>query len=558
MATIAECPKCHKSVLLCRGHVRFDEEGDYPTVIGTRDIEIFDETQLANHRFWQVPSEKDGTVRFITHERMAGYLQDFFLHLYRDFQPPVEVLPEIPCPAGMEILDFQRDGVYDMWRRIKAGKNILLGDEMGLGKTIQVLLLVNMMQYKRVLVVCPNSLKLNWKREAETWLTDKHDLEVAGTSWCGMSDFTIINYEALRQWGVPLAREAWDLVVLDEAHYCKNPSTQRTKMAFALNGITMIMLTGTPIVNYPYEIFPLANRLDNKVWGDIAKFEYEFTYRGSRYARNLAVLQKRLRDSIMIRRLKKDVLTQLPKKRRQVIEFSSEGFEELLAEEKKAWAAKDNDFNNVDAINEIMNTMMKEGSDDADFAKIIENLKYNKRYYFEQIALIRHKVALAKVPLVLEHLDTVLDWIPGIKPDNDAPKVVVFGHHRDVLQKIADHYKGGCVLVMGGEDITKRDAKVQKFQHDPECRVFVGGMAVNKEGINLTASAHVVFAEMDWVPGTLTQAEDRCHRIGQEADKVLVQHLVLENSLDAHMAKTVINKQRQIEKALDKKPKEAA
>lgn len=547
MTTSFTCPKCKVSLVLCKGHPK---DTEYPVVIGTRDIEIFNEETLSTTRAWQVPSLKDGTLQFITHEKMSGYLSDFWLHLYRDFQPIVEVPPEIPVPFGHELLEFQIEGIYEMLKRHKSGRNILLADEMGLGKTIEILSFINLTKPKRVLVVCPNSLKLNWLREAEEWLVDKYDMEVAGTSLCTMSPFTIINYEALRMWGVPLATQPWDLVVIDEAHYCKNPSTQRTKQVFALKGARVVMLTGTPIVNYPYEIFPLAHHLDDKTWHDINWFERNFTYRGSRFARNLTVMQRMLRESIMIRRLKKDVLKQLPKKRRQVIEFASEGLEALLEEEKKAWAAKDNSFNTVDAINEIMNKMTTESSTDADFAAIIDSLKYNKTYFFEHIAEIRHKVALAKVPMVLDHLDSVLDWIPGIKSESNN-KVVVFGHHRDVLAKIATHYGEHAVLLMGGMSIEEREEKKNRFQTDPNCRVFVGGMAVSKEGINLTASDHVVFAEMDWVPGTLTQAEDRCHRIGQESDKVLVQHLVLENSLDAYMAKTIINKQRQIDKAVN-------
>ena len=568
MARLNICSKCKKPVILCQGHLPLPKQVEqflsdvveasrptpeaHPTVIGTRDIELFDETTLSTKRAWQVPSLKDGTLQFIPMDRMAGYLTTFFQHLYRDFQPIVEIPPDIPVPDGEELLPFQREDIYTMLRMHRNNQNILNANEMGLGKTIEMLCFINLINPNKVLVICPNSLKFNWKREAERWLVRKYDMEIAGTGLCTFSDFTIINYEALRVWGLPLATTSWDLVIIDEAHFVKNPSSQRAKAVFNIPGTRLVMLTGTPIVNYPYELFPLVHYLDKKHWGSIQAFERDFTWRGSRYARNLPRLQQKLRETVMLRHLKKDVLKELPRKRRQIIEFSSEGFEALLEEEKKAWQAKDNDFSKTEVVNELNKMLFADGGgmNDAEFAKAIENLKYDKRYFFEQIAKIRHKVAQAKVPLVLEHLDNALDYIPGIKSEADN-KVVVFGHHRDVLTAIAKHYGDMAVLVMGGENIADRDAKVKRFQTDPACRVFVGGMTVAGVGITLTAASHVVFAEMDWVPGTLTQCEDRCHRIGQEADSLLIQHLVLENSLDAYMGKTLIRKQGQIDKAVN-------
>lgn len=100
-----------------------------------------------------------------------------------------------------------------------------------------------------------------------------------------------------------------------------------------------------------------------------------------------------------------------------------------------------------------------------------------------------------------------------------------------------------------------RQAAVDAFQGDPNVRVFIGSITAAGVGITLTASSHVVFAELDWVPGNLTQAEDRCHRIGQR-ESVLVQHLVLDGSLDARMAKILVRKQEIIDKALDIEPEE--
>lgn len=540
------CQKCGRDLFTCKGH--------------NNDIEIIGREALfaRGEWWWEIASNNDMVLSLMKQEAVAKLLHEagFFDWLYKTSQPIPKPEIHVIVPDGMELLPFQVEGVQRMYYM----NNVLLADEMGLGKTIQVLAYINSTKPRRVLVICPNSVKLNWQREAETWLVDKYDMEVASYALCTMSDFTIINYEALAVWGVPLAQQPWDLVVIDEAHLVKNKSTKRAKAVFSLKSSKVIMLTGTPIVNYPYELFPLIHHLAPDDWPSAYEFEDRYVYgRQKKYSRNLPELQRYLREGktngpLMIRRLKKDVLKDLPKKRRQIVELPSEGLEELIEEEKKIWegtkhSGAENDVL-VDILKIIENAQANETHTEAAFQALIEGLKYNKQYAFTEISRIRHKVALAKVPMVLDHLDTVLDWLPGIDTEADS-KIVVFGHHRDVLKQIKDHYGDAAVLVFGGDSIESRQEAVDRFQNDPKCRVFCGGLTVAGVGLTLTAASHVVFAEIDWVPGVLTQAEDRVHRIGQDADSVLIQHLVLENSLDAHMAKTIIRKQKQIDKAVN-------
>jgi hypothetical protein len=131
-------------------------------------------------------------------------------------------------------------------------------------------------------------------------------------------------------------------------------------------------------------------------------------------------------------------------------------------------------------------------------------------------------------------------------------KVVVFAHHRDAIDRLVEEFAdAGAVKLYGGMTDQQKDAAVRAFQEDPACRVFVGGIKAAGVGLTLTASSHVVFVELDWVPGVVSQAEDRLHRIGQ-AESVLVQHLVLEGSLDARMVRTIVAKQDVADRALDK------
>jgi superfamily II DNA/RNA helicase len=153
---------------------------------------------------------------------------------------------------------------------------------------------------------------------------------------------------------------------------------------------------------------------------------------------------------------------------------------------------------------------------------------------------IRHEVALAKVPHVVEHVRESLENGP----------VVLFVHHKDVVAQIAAEFPG-CVTLTGETSMENRQKAVDDFQAG-RASLFIGNIQAAGVGITLTRSAHVIFAELDWVPGNLSQAEDRCHRIGQ-TESVLVQHIVLEDSMDADMAKKLIVKQEVITTALDNK-----
>jgi Helicase conserved C-terminal domain len=143
--------------------------------------------------------------------------------------------------------------------------------------------------------------------------------------------------------------------------------------------------------------------------------------------------------------------------------------------------------------------------------------------------------------LVVEHLQDVLEA---------ESKVVVFAHHLDMVDDLQKGLDVESVIFTGEEDNPERQRSVDRFQSDDGVRVFLGTIGAAGKGITLTAASHVVFAELDWVPANMTQAEDRCHRIGQDSS-VLIQHLVLEGSLDASMAETLVTKQEIIDQALD-------
>lgn len=474
----------------------------------------------------------------------------------------------IPAPEGLEYLPYQVAGI-EFARNVMGGRGVLFGDEMGLGKTIQAIGIINGDEsIKRVLVICPASLRLNWQRELQKWLVRPLKVAIAtSTFWPIGYDVVVINYDVLAKQAKNLATE-WDLVCIDEAHYCKNPDAKRTQLVCgraakkngeeAVPGIKArirVALTGTPIPNRPVEgwsIFHyLAPDVFPKFWYYAKDFcdakhnGYGWDFSG---ASNLDKLQHKLRSSIMVRRKKADVLTELPPKRRQLVELSRNGAAAAVDAENAAWARKEDRIAKARAAVELAKA---EGTEQYNSA--VAELKQCARVAFEEISDLRHRTALAKVPQVIEHITDALG--------EEGHKLVVFAHHRDVIAMILEALTAAdirAVSITGDTEMHDRQRAVDTFQSDPNVRVFVGNMIAAGVGLTLTAASHVIFAELDWVPGNVTQAEDRCHRIGQH-DSVLVQHLVIDGSLDAKMARTLIEKQAVIDAALDnEKPALAA
>lgn len=437
----------------------------------------------------------------------------------------------IPSPDGLNYLPFQRAGIAFI-RELQAA---LIGDEMGLGKTVMALGLINLLadELGDVLVVCPASLKINWRNEAKRWLTaPAHDIQIAGTHFPRRGMFkrlVIINYDVLQKHQYELTREPWGMVIADEAHRVKNPKTIRTQAFVQIPAERKLLLTGTPIVNRPSELWPLLNYLDPDTYGQRQVFLKRYCGGKAKGAQHLKELQQRLRSTLMIRRLKSEVLTDLPPKLRQVIELPAD--EGVLAHERLVLSQLG---------------LLVEGeatSDRSKFAEQVNSLRQGSMGAAAEIARIRHETALAKVPQVIEHVQSCLEQVD---------KVLLFAHHKDVVAALMAAFDSQAVKLTGDDNTAERQQAVERFQGDSQVRVFVGSITAAGVGLTLTAASHVVFAELDWVPGNMSQAEDRCHRIGQ-LGSVTVQHLVLSGSLDAYISRMLIDKQEVIDRSLDRR-----
>jgi SWI/SNF-related matrix-associated actin-dependent regulator of chromatin subfamily A-like protein 1 len=474
---------------------------------------------------------------------------------------------DFPRPDGLNYLGYQKVGIQYMIDR----SGTLLADDMGLGKTIQCIGLLNAdPTLKRVLVIVPASIRINWRRELEKWLVRDVKVAIGDNSMLPMPedgyDIVIIGYDTARKMHAKLKKQHWDLLVVDEAHRVKNPDTQISRAIYGgrkkitkENGLPgyedvppivarkIVFTTGTPIVNRPKELYYLLCAIDHS-WRK-KYYWYMRTFCNAHSTafgmdadgankEKLPELQQILRETIMIRRLKVDVLKELPPKRRQVIEFSDDEIAIVIGKEAQAVASR------AEKRIELQERLMRakiDGSDEA-YNTAIKELQDFESIAFGDMAAVRKETAIAKIPYVINHLTEMMEAVD---------KIVLMAHHHEVQDQIFKHFGKVAVMHRGGMNDTEKQKSVDRFQQDASARIFVGSILASGVGTTLTAASYVCFAELDWVPGNVSQAEDRCHRIGQ-TDTVFVQHLVLAGSIDAKMARTIIEKQEIIELALDK------
>ncbi|HXH05388.1 MAG TPA: DEAD/DEAH box helicase [Vicinamibacterales bacterium] len=449
---------------------------------------------------------------------------------------------EIPVPPGLAYMPFQRAGIaYAILKAQSEGYHgILFGDDMGLGKTIQAIGAMNADPAPfPALVICPASLKINWRRELEKWLTHPTIPMIAGDWFPISADVVVINYERLQKHAKAIASKRWRTLIVDEAHYVKAPEAQRTQAVFSIEAERRYFLTGTPIPNRVMEAQTIFGALAPDVFGDRKKFKQRYgdarpeTPRGRQ---RLAELQELARSLFLVRRRKSEVLTDLPPKVRQVIEFSSEGVEAVRAELRMVAAIEERTF-----AARVELELAKAGDDSEAYAAAVMKLQESVRVGLADISRLRHATALAKVPMVKAHVQDALD---------QGGKLLLFAHHHDVIEAYVSAFPKLAVKLTGEMETAARQIAVDRFQKDPSCRLFVGSIQAAGLGITLTAGSHVVFAELDWTPGNMVQAEDRAHRMTQR-NSVLIQHLVLEGSIDARIAKALVAKQEVIDRALD-------
>ena len=475
-------------------------------------------------------------------ERLNRMWQDYDLSWASDVEA------DIPAPPGKAYMPFQKVPAYYS----REHPNVLIGDAPGLGKTIQAIAISNEHELPLNLVVCPASIRLNWRREIEAWSwmgpEDSRPfpiLKATSVPSIGVghqqSPWVIVSYDMLRNPHLLelLCETEWDHLILDEAHYLKTPDAKRTRAVFgggrskgpnlAERSDRITALTGTPLPNRPRECFTLANALcpESIDWMSYDDFTYRFNPSGMielsderliniEKKGRLPELQARLRSNFMIRRLKTDVLKDLPDKTYEFTYLEPDG-----------------------RIREVLRHEHMLGFSIGDL--IDPNAEI-----FGQISTIRREMGEAKVPRLIEHMKFLLDIV-------ELPKVVFFLHHKSVMQACYDALERYRISVLrGGMSPQAKHASVTEFVSNKNKRIFMGQLdaaGLGIDGLQRVAS-HAVVGEPAWTPSTNEQAIDRLHRHGQHGN-VIAQFAIVEGSLDEKVLKSVLDKTKTIHSALD-------
>ncbi|NXA36088.1 ZRAB3 endonuclease, partial [Eudromia elegans] len=431
----------------------------------------------------------------------------------------------LPERMRKKLLPFQEKGIIFALQR--SGR-CMIADEMGLGKTIQAIA-ISYYYIKEwpLLIVVPSSLRYPWVDEMEKWIPELSPDDISiiqnktDTTRIPTSKVTILGYGLLTSDAQTLVdtlyRQNFRVVVIDESHYMKSRNATRSKILLPIvqKAVRAILLTGTPALGRPEELFMQIEALFPRrfgTWSEYAKkycnarvrFFGKRTQWDCRGASNLEELHQLLSE-IMIRRLKNDVLTQLPPKVRQRIPF-----------DLPQAAAKD--LNTTFAQWEKLMRSLNSDATESHFAEVMSLIT---RMYKE--------TAIAKAGAVKDYIKMMLE--------NDKLKFLVFAHHLNMLQactEAAIESKARYIRIDGSVPSAERIHLVNQFQKDPDTRVAILSIQAAGQGLTFTAATHVVFAELYWDPGHIKQAEDRAHRIGQ-CSSVNVHFLIAKGTLDPLM-----------------------
>jgi superfamily II DNA or RNA helicase len=431
---------------------------------------------------------------------------------------------------GGTLHPFQRAAVAYALR----ARRTFLADEQGLGKTVEALAAIHAADAFPAVVLCPASLRLNWRREIAHWLPDRA-VEVLGATVApsGRAEISILNYESLHKHVEQLVELGLRGLVFDESHYCKTGKARRTKAARALArsapaDALVLLLTGTPVLNRPAELMSqltLMGRLDDI--GGFQRFRHVYS-RGHELDR----LHKRLRQTCFVRRRKEDVLTQLPAKQRTVVPVEIDNRREYdraeadIVEWLRAHAGREAAFQRsiLHLTPEEQREAIRAHGEDA----AVRALRAEPLVRLTKLKLI---AALGKVP-------AAIDWIRAFTQSDE--KLVVFCEHREVAERLLGAFPQAAHL-LGRDRPAERQAAVDRFQEDDRCGLIVCSSKVGGVGITMTAATHVAFLELGWNPAVHDQAEDRLHRIGQKG-QVTAWYLLAADTIDEKIAQLIEDK----------------
>jgi SNF2 family DNA or RNA helicase len=399
----------------------------------------------------------------------------------------------------------------------------ILADDMGVGKTTSATIAALESKSKKILIICPATLKLNWKKEIENYSIDEISI-IEGKKWVS-GKFIIINYDILKNFhsldkkdGITtILDENFDLVIIDEAHYISNTKAQRTKLANNIvNKIGKVwLLTGTPMTSRPMNYYNILRLVESRVAKNWVSYVrrycegYQITKGGRKIwlthgASNLDELRDRTKQKVL-RRLKEEILD-LPDKiiTPVFLELNSLEYEKEVGEYLD-WA---NDNQNQ-SLTIQLNKLMK----------------------------VRQLIAKEKLKNTFDLIDQCLE---------QDKKVIIFTNFTEPLMEIWSKYKNISVPLYGQMNQDQRQTSVDSFQNDSKIKIFVSNIKAGGVGITLTSAEVVIFNDLSFVPSDMSQAEDRAFRIGQKKN-VSCLYPIFDNTIERIIYNMVQRKKRVID-----------
>jgi SNF2 family DNA or RNA helicase len=415
--------------------------------------------------------------------------------------------------------------------KLLANNKFILADDMGVGKSTSAVIGALESGAKKILIVCPASLKINWEREIKNY-TDRRILLIEGKKWGSTFDFYIINYDILKNFHTTdksedseayklIAKENFELAIVDEAHYISNATAQRTKL---LNDILekiprVWLLTGTPMTSRPINYFNLLKIVESPLalnWQSYVRrycAGYQFKVGAKKIwntsgAANLDELREKTKN-LVLRRMKTDILD-LPEK--------------IIAP----------------VYLELKNTFYDDELED--FMRITKENKQNESISvtLNRLMKIRQLIAIEKIQYTCELIDKFIE---------QDKKVIVFTNFTATLDEIHEKYKKNSVTLDGRMSKEKRQESVDKFQTNDKIKIFISNIIAGGVGITLTAAEGVIMNDLSFVPAHHSQAEDRAYRHGQK-NSVLVYYPVFENTIEIQIYNMLQKKKNIIDQVM--------
>lgn len=504
------------------------------------DIDEYLSTELMATKFLKKAPSKIWVEKLLVSKEKSYHIWGKILdtsNLNSFWVPKGQLIPEDKKDVIVDFAPFTHRPPFEHQKiavtKLVSNKKYILADDMGLGKTGSAVMATIACKAKKILIICPASLKLNWKREIEFYSEESVGI-VEGKKWQD-GKYVIINYDILKNFHkIPKGREdhshilkqGFDLIIIDEAHYVSNGKAKRTKL---VNHLTtkidrLWLLSGTPMTSRPMNYYNLLKLVGSRVAENWIHFVRRYCdgkqiFRGYRKiwltygATNLDELRDKTQDKVL-RRLKEDVLD-LPDKIITPIQMN------LTSREYKREMGEYQDWKR-------------------------ENKTKGLSIQLAKLMTVRQIIAMEKVKETEQLIEQAI---------NQDKKVIVFTNFTDPLLAIHEKYKKNSVILNGTMKKEDRQKSVDRFQTDDNIKVFIGNIKAAGVGITLTAAEVVIFNDLSFVPSDMSQAEDRAFRIGQKKSVSCI-YPIYENTIERKIFNIVNNKKSVIDTVMGDNIKE--